>query len=153
MRQAVNVYRSQGDLVVESTSMLSGRGRVADGWTQTLPVGTSDAELGAAVLEGIDRSGVIEAGALPTGGPGTTPGSAALGYDTEDAMLADGVPSATVGVKDERWKVTPMINEGPGRGYAGRAEAAPTTHDGPWPPEPLGAAVRSALDAAATLGR
>lgn len=152
MRQAVNVYRSPHHAVVESTSLLVGRGRVANGWALLLRADVPEADLGRAVLDGIRRSGAMEGTELPVVAPGSTVASAALGYGSDNAMLAAGVSSAIVGVKDGFWKVTPMINDGPGHGFGGRHEAPPATHDGPWDPSALGAAVRAALDAAAALG-
>lgn len=151
MRKAVNVYRSEEATVVESTSMLSGGGRVADGWTEVVPADEVSAErLGEAVLAGLEQSGSITREQLPPlGATGATPGSVALGFETENAMLGAGVSSVGVAVKDSRWKVTPMRNEGPGRGFAGHPDAPPVTHAGDWSPADLGAEVLAGLDASA----
>ncbi|CAM4127116.1 hypothetical protein [Janibacter anophelis] len=151
MRKAVNLYRSTEGIAVESTSMLAGGGRVADGWTQVVGSDEATAErVGEAVLAGIERSGAIGVEALPPlGGTEATPGSRALGFETENAMLAAGVASVAVGLKGSRWKVTPMRNEGAGRGFASHPDASPVSHDGEWSAADLGAAALSALDSAA----
>lgn len=152
MRKAVNVYRSADEIAVESTSMVAGRGRMADGWTEVVPADAAPERLGEAVLAGLEVSGVIEPEALPPiGGAGATPGARALGYETEAAMQAAGVASASVGHKGG-YKVTPMVNEGAGRGFSGSPEAPPVEHEGDWSASEIGSAVLAALDAAAELG-
>lgn len=152
MRQAVDVFRTSDMLIVESTSMQVRGPRVADGWVETVPVSAlSSVGVGEVVRAALENSGVIDREDAPASAPGVTVASRTGGFASEDAMLAAGVSSAGVGLKAGVWKVTPMVNMGPGQGWAGLAEAPRSTHEGEWSDEELGAAVLRALDDAQAL--
>ncbi|MFX4287919.1 hypothetical protein ACQBJO_15380 [Janibacter sp. G349] len=149
MRQEVRLFRTQTGLVVASVSFVPQRGFFMDGWTTVLPEDAwSAAEVGEAVLAGLEHGGTITFEDLPPlGGTGATPASLALGYETENALLAAGAAHVVVWIKKGTWWVTPMVNEGAGRGWAGHADAPAVSHEGEhWPAEDLGASVNAALD-------
>lgn len=145
MRQAVEVYRSGDHCIVESTSMVVRGSRVANGWAKSTPADDPE-QVGRMVRAGLERSGVMEREQLPAFAPGTTPASEAAGFASEDAMMAAGTSSAAVGLRDGRWKVTPVVNMGPGQAWTGHADAPEVFHEGEWSDEELGAVVLRALD-------
>lgn len=154
MRQEVQIYRTQTGLVVASVSFVPQRGFFMDGWTTVLPEDAWSArQVGDVVLEGLARGGTITLDDLPRlGGTGVTPASLALGLETENALLAAGADHVVVWIKKGMWWVTPMVNEGAGRGWAGHEDAPAITHEGErWPAEKLGATVNAALDTAGAL--
>ncbi len=149
----VDVYRSEDWIVIESTSKLRAL-RTSNGWRHVAPArGLSASKVGEIVIAALDESGVITAEELPVLPQGATVASEAAGFTSEDAMLAAAVESAGILLRDGRWKVIPMVNMGPGKGWSGHADAPEVTHEGEWSVEELGAAVLEALDAAARLSR
>lgn len=156
MRQEAQIYRTRASLVVASVSFVPRRGYFMDGWTTVLPEDAWSArQVGDAVLAGLGHSGTITLDDLPPlGGTGATPASLALGFETENALLRAGAALAVVWIKKGTWWVSPMVNEGAGRGWAGHADAPEVSHEGEqWPTEELGATVNAALDTVARLGR
>lgn len=148
-RRSVAVYRSPEQIVVVSRSRVEGSGFAADGWFALVGCHVPAPELGAAVREGVGRCRVISPDELPPlGGTGRTVASDALGYPSENAMLADGVPSVDVGLRDEEWDVGALVNQGAGRGWSGHPDLPEVVHQGDWPDAELGAAVIAGLDAA-----
>lgn len=150
MKQSVNVLRSSSQIVVTSVSRIEGSGFAEDGWTTLLATDAADADaVGAAVVEGLGRCRVISSAELPPlGGTGRSVASDALGYPSANALLADGVPLVAVTVKNGRTRVSPMVNEGAGRGWSGQPDLPEVVHEGDWPEAELGAAVIAGLDAA-----
>lgn len=156
MNQEVQVFRSPSGLVVASMSLVPRRGYFMDGWTRGLPRDDSSPQaVGDAVLDGLAHNGTITVDELPAlGGTGATVASLALGYETEDAMLADGASHVHLFIKRGTWHVTPMVNEGPGKGWSGHEDAPAVVREAEdWVAEDLGATVLAALDAAERLSR
>lgn len=148
-RQSVGVFRSAGAYLVDSTSMSESGGLVSNGWVSRQPVeGSSALRVGEAVLAGLEQSGEIASEDLPTVATSSKVASVELGFASEDAMLAAGVPMATVGLRDGHWRIGPMVNMGPGKGWSGHSNAPKIRHQGEWSAEELGAAVVEALDTA-----
>lgn len=145
MKLRAQVVRVEGRLVVASVSPLYGGAPVVDGWTHVLQASEATPQaLGMALREGLAAVGSEEAlGALPKG---ASPISSALGFDSENAMLREQVELASVLLKGRVWRIVPMANEGPGRGFAAAPDAVILTHEGEWSDAEVGQAVLDCLD-------
>lgn len=158
-RHNAQVFRVNDRLVVASVSKVYDGALVEDGWTRVLDAlscpgpwaelpGDSrwSRHMGAAVREALAHRGTPADRAGFT--PGRNPSSAALGFATDNKMPREQVALATVRLRGEDWRIVPLVNEGPGRGFGATSTAPVFGHTGPLTDAELGAAVLAALDAA-----
>lgn len=153
-RRLVDVFRGPESIVVESASVSDSGGWVANGWIEVVSLHeATDMRVGELVNMALERSGAIATEDLPAVPRGATVASEAAGFASEDAMLAAGVSSVAITLKNAQWSIIPAVNMGPGKGWSGHADAPRVRHEGEWSVEELGAGVLEALDAAELLSR
>ncbi|USQ81400.1 hypothetical protein NF556_07055 [Ornithinimicrobium faecis] len=129
VRREVSVWRDGDTWLVAARSPFESGVYFEDGWLQQIEGAAPDpAVLGAAVRAGLEHS--TSRGRLPfsvrTAWKEMGLPAQALGYGTRHALERAGVLLVEVTLKQEQLRVTPMRNEGAGRGYAGD-HAAPAT--------------------------